>query len=189
MIDSIRNETTPVRIILPDFGSPIWKDTSGKELFCILFQLKILVNRYPACCTLQLPAYLYNDQTYVSVNPDIQRLEHLADAVLELESFSGTKRILHPAYTQSTPSQPPYHGLLHVIKLFAIKTLLPPSRRQFSPSQLDSLAFRVRRKRLTIEPFHLPPEEEDPNNESMSHLSLNEPSGCGSGHQASKLDF
>jgi elongator complex protein 4 len=92
-------------------------------------------------------------------NPFIRAVEILSDAVVEVESFAGTPRKLNPAYTISTPLAPAYHGLIHPIKAYGRRMRVPSVFKTLEASQMRSLAFRCRRKRVTIETFHLPPED------------------------------
>ncbi|KAJ3088060.1 Elongator subunit elp4 [Quaeritorhiza haematococci] len=133
--------------------------TQIQILYRFLAKLRALVRNASACCFVTVPAHLYGDHYQVRSHHIIRRLEYLADAVVEIESFAGSPRQLHPAYTNPSPGTPPYHGLIHPIKLPSIRCLVPASYRSLSETQLRSLAFRVRRKRFAIETFHLPPED------------------------------
>ena len=121
-----------------------------------------------------VPAYLYHDFHDVQVHPTIRRLEHLADAVIEIESFAGSPKPVNPQYTSD------YHGLVHPHKLFKMNSLVHSSR--LNNIQLHSLGFKVRRKRFSIETFHLPPELGDEGKtESASMACSTKPNN--------KLDF
>jgi elongator complex protein 4 len=95
----------------------------------------------------------------MSSNASIKAVEILSDAAVEIESFAGTPRKLNPQYTISTPLAPAYHGLIHPIKAYARRSRVPSVYKTLEASQMRSLAFRCRRKRVTIETFHLPPED------------------------------
>ena len=88
-----------------------------------------------------------------------------------------------------------YHGLLHAHTLFPSDSGSPSTR--LSSVELNSLAFKVRRKRFQIEQFTLPPEEEEEVEEKKKrssgaamHSVSAGGSGCGgSTSNSSKLDF
>lgn len=67
----------------------------------------------------------------------VQRLEHLSDTAIALESFMGSPKETNPVFKD-------YHGLLHIKKLAAINTLAP-----HCPESFD-LAFKMRRKKFLI---------------------------------------
>ena len=52
--------------------------------------LKSLMRSSSAVCMITIPAYLYNDFEHVSHHPLIRKMEHVCDAVIEVESFAGT---------------------------------------------------------------------------------------------------
>lgn len=68
----------------------------------------------------------------------VERLEHLSDTVVRLESFAGSDKETNVIFKD-------YHGLLHVKKLSAFNTLVP-----HCPHSTD-LAFKLRRKKFLIE--------------------------------------
>ncbi|CAG8802435.1 14713_t:CDS:2, partial [Dentiscutata erythropus] len=54
-----------------------------------------------------------------------------------------------------------YHGLFHVHKLPSINSLIPPSIKLSilaGNGTENNLGFKLRRKKFSIETFHLPPE-------------------------------
>ncbi len=92
-------------------------------------------------CVITFPAYLHTSSF-------VKKVEHMCDAVVHLESFAGTPKEDHPAFKE-------YHGLFTIKKLFKLNTLT-----SFLPDTLN-MAFKLHRKRLIVEKFHLPPELED----------------------------
>ena len=88
----------------------------------------------------------------------IRRIEHLSDAVIEIESWAGSIKQVNAAYTTE------YHGLIHPLKLFGTQSYTTTTR--LSNIQLHSLGFKVRRKRFSVETFHLPPEDDEPTTSS-----------------------
>ncbi|KAJ3205064.1 Elongator subunit elp4 [Dinochytrium kinnereticum] len=147
-----------LRIAISAIGSPLWSADAGREsamkaLYRFIASLRALLKNIYAVCVITLPAHLYNDAVGVSSSYAIKRLYHACDGVLEIESFSGSSRYFPPAYTTD------YHGLLHVHRLPNPNSLT--SGTPLSVSDLHSLAFKVRRKRFTVETFQLPPEAEE----------------------------
>lgn len=78
----------------------------------------------------------------------VARLEHLSDAVIRLESFVGTPM-------ESDATFKAYNGLLHVIKLPQLNALASVD------INTTDLAFKIRRKKFTVEKFYLPPSISD----------------------------
>ncbi|KAJ3225543.1 Elongator subunit elp4 [Chytriomyces hyalinus] len=155
------NSLTPnlLRIVLEDVGGPSWgidagSETALKALFKFLTCLRALLRDSRAVCMLTISAYTFKGHHVgIATNPYMQMLQHACDLVLEVESFSGSKRTFSDHFTTE------YHGFLHVHKTPLIHTLSGTSR--LSASDIHSLAFKARRKRFLVEPFRLPPEKED----------------------------
>jgi elongator complex protein 4 len=154
-----------LRIVIQSIGTLDW---TTDVHYAFLWRLKLLLRKSHAVCiftipgmilTLTIEAYLYNDHHALSSNPFIRAVEILVDAVVEVESFAGTPRKLNPVYTISTPLNPAYHGLIHPVKAYGRRMRVPSVSKTLEASQMRSLAFRCRRKRVTIETFHLPPED------------------------------
>ncbi|KAJ3232526.1 Elongator subunit elp4 [Chytriomyces hyalinus] len=176
------NSLTPnlLRIVLEDVGSPSWgidagSETALKALFKFLTCLRVLLRDSRAVCMLTISAYTFKGHHVgISTNPYMQMLQHACDLVLEVESFSGSKRSFSDHFTTE------YHGFLHVHKTPLIHTLSGTSR--LSASDIHSLAFKARRKRFLVEPFRLPPEKEDvPPSSSGANASTG---ASGSGKEA-----
>ncbi|KAH9251311.1 hypothetical protein BSLG_000789 [Batrachochytrium salamandrivorans] len=151
---------TLLRIGIRSFASPEWTVTSDSRTppriqdACIfLHALKATLRNTLAVCIVTVPAHLYDDFYGIRAEPLVRRLEHIADAVVEIESFSGSPRPVNALYASE------YHGLIHSHRTFCINSHKEISR--FSPVELHSLAFKVRRKRFSIETFTLPPEDAD----------------------------
>lgn len=156
-----------------------------------------------------IPAYLYGSF--------IRRIEHLGDAVIELESFAGknpTTSFLSLFWfirlelklikvndhgkgssgTVNSVYSSEYHGLFHVHKLPTINSLIPSSIKLsiLAGSGVgNNLGFKLRRKKFSIETFHLPPEggiserrtdsKEKKSDEKRNILKSSEKIGCGTG--------
>jgi elongator complex protein 4 len=80
----------PIRIAISSFASPNWTGWKETELVRFLLNLRQVVRRHSAVAVVTVPAYLYGDAPGLGVNKLVRRWEHLADAVLEVESFEGT---------------------------------------------------------------------------------------------------
>ncbi|XP_022105745.1 elongator complex protein 4-like [Acanthaster planci] len=166
-----------LRIAIHSLASPLWGEeqvvSQGVELCQFLHALRALLRNSLAVCVITMPTHLFAD---VAV---IRRVERLCDTAVRLESFAGSDKEKNPVYKE-------YHGLFHIKQLPRLNSLSG-----HMPDTTD-LAFKLKRKKLTIEKLHLPPElsetvsrpQEDP------VLSAIAPSlGCGSTGGRSKLDF
>ena len=80
-----------LRLAIDGIGSLEWGDFDQKQhkLFLFIKALKAAVRRLSCVVYITLPAYIYGDFFGINSNPAIRRLEHLVDAVVELESFAG----------------------------------------------------------------------------------------------------
>lgn len=165
-------------IAIHSFCSPAWDSVSQTQIAVFLHKLRLLVRTRNAICVITIPAHLYKDFYGVHIHPYIRRIEHQCDAVIEVESFTGSARSFDPLITSD------YHGLIHPVKLFTINSLVESSK--LSNVDLHAMGFKVRRKRFGIETFQLPPENEDSNAKQSTDLPKN---SCSSGSSLSYLDF
>jgi elongator complex protein 4 len=80
-----------IRIAVDSIGSYNWGDfdKDQKKLYIFVKALKALVRNLPCVVFITIPAYLHDDPSGSAPAPAIRRLEHLVDAVVELESFAG----------------------------------------------------------------------------------------------------
>ncbi|XP_078335032.1 elongator complex protein 4-like isoform X1 [Crassostrea virginica] len=170
-----------LRIAVHSLGSPQWDECGGLDhshedtdfsLPRFLLALRVLMRSAFAVCLITIPTHLFQIPGYVG------RLRKMCDTVLLMESFAGSDKEKNPAFKE-------YHGLFHIVQLPRLNSLL-----SHMPDTLD-FAFKLRRKKFTIEKLHLPPElsdtasrnQEDPVPHHKPH-----PAGC-SGGAPSKLDF
>ncbi|CAG8628228.1 5579_t:CDS:2, partial [Rhizophagus irregularis] len=99
-----------------------------------------------------------NDEIIENFNPYNTLLNTIRKVIEEnhfkVESFAGS-----PANTNAIYSAT-YHGLFHVHKLPTLNSLVPSSAKLsvLSGGGGNNLGFKLRRKKFTIETFHLPPE-------------------------------
>ncbi|KAF7728843.1 Elongator subunit elp4 [Apophysomyces ossiformis] len=137
-----------LRIGIHSLASPSWRCKSAYDVYKFFHALRGLLRFSFGAALVTIPAYLYDNPSF------IRRIEHMVDGVIGIESFAGSPVHNDAPYTQN------YHGFFHVDKLPVLNSLLPPSTKLsvLSGGGSNDLAFKLRRKRFTIETFHLPPE-------------------------------
>lgn len=142
------DECSILRIGFHSLGSPLWDESLFSSssfrpsLFRFMYSLRSIVRRAYAVAMVTIPMYLFQDCAFVS------RLEPLCDAMVRFESFAGTS-------LENDPTFKNYDGLFHVVKS------QNPNCLTASDYDFHDLAFKVRRKRFTIEKFCLPPVHSD----------------------------
>lgn len=149
-------KTNVMRLGLHSLGSPLWgcefglleKDHQWQNLTSFFYLLRALVRTSYSVCMVTVPSHLFADPALIC------RLQSMADFVVRLESFQGSEKETNPIFKD-------YHGLFHIVKLAAINSLVSP--------QLDSndWVFKLKRRKLTIERLHLPPELSETVNRSQ----------------------
>ncbi|CAH1757638.1 13305_t:CDS:2 [Entrophospora sp. SA101] len=127
-LQKIIKENNPrniLRIGIHSIASPFWKARNSNDVFRFLHALRGLIRNTYSSAIITIPAYLYEP-----INASfIRKIEHICDAVVEIESFAG---------------------------------------------------FKLRRKRFSIEVFHLPPEGEIKETKSNNdNLGINEQKNFG----------
>ncbi|XP_077262512.1 elongator complex protein 4 [Temnothorax americanus] len=167
-------ETKILRIAIHSLGSRLWlSDTekdSNRDLLKFVYCFRALLRQSYAVGVLTIPVNNFDNTDNV-----IERLEHLSDIAIGLESFAGSAKEINPLFKD-------YHGLLHIKKLCALNGLSHGS------SQYRDLVFKLRRKKFLIEVLHLPPEFEDTTQREQDE-SVTPSVGCTSGSHKSALDF
>ncbi|KAH9499954.1 Elongator subunit elp4 [Bulinus truncatus] len=170
-----------LRIGIQSIGSPLWGEMGGLKpdgtndpsLSLFLIALRGVLRSAFAVAMITLPAHLFHDEQIV------RHLTKLCDTVVKLDSFAGSDREKNPAFKE-------YHGLLHVRQLPRLNSFIP------AQSETTDLAFKLKRKKFTVEKLHLPPElsETVSRSQSSSDSSLFVKSGslCGTS-TSSKLEF
>ncbi|KAI8967383.1 Elongator complex protein 4 [Mycotypha africana] len=138
-----------LRIGIHSLASPCWKSKSPYDLFKFCHALRGLLRFSFGTAMITVPAYLYDEAPNV-----MKRIEHMVDAVIEIESFAADPVHSDAIYVQN------YHGFFHVHKVPVLNSLLPPGTKLsvLSGGGSNDLGFKLRRKRFTIETFHLPPD-------------------------------
>ncbi|KAJ3257902.1 Elongator subunit elp4 [Boothiomyces macroporosus] len=143
-----------LRVGINSIGSINWDDgDSISEMYKFFYNLRRLVRGTNIVVFLTLPEYFYQSENGKNYSSIIKRVEFAVDAAIEVESFAGSTKFFDANYTSD------YHGLIHPVHIFRINSLIESTR--LSNVQLHSLGFKVRRKRFSIEPFVLPPEDSD----------------------------
>ncbi|XP_037076527.1 elongator complex protein 4-like [Pollicipes pollicipes] len=133
--------------------------------------LRLLLRSTAAVAMVTVPTHLWTDEASVS------RLRQAADISLGLESFQGTPAAASPAYSD-------YHGLLRLHRLSARNVLAA----RYHPRSAD-LAFKVRRKKFSVETLHLPPELSETASRAQEEGPGRPGAGCQSGRPGGPLDF
>ncbi|KAI0235018.1 Elongator complex protein 4, partial [Lamellibrachia satsuma] len=178
--DAQPQHRTILRIGIHSLGSPQWGEEGGvieggsfdPSLCQFLYALRATLRCSYATAVITMATHLFQDAAF------IKRMEHMCDTVVRLDSFIGSDKEKNPAFKE-------YHGLFHVVKL--------PRLNALTCHELDTydLAFKLRRKKFTIEKLHLPPELADTAGRSQEDgTDTGKPSsGCFKTGNTSKLDF
>ncbi|CAG8501014.1 8521_t:CDS:2, partial [Ambispora leptoticha] len=149
-----------LRIAIQSVASPMWPiAASSQEVYRFFHALRGLLRSTNNVAVMTIPAHLYIHSAggvspSISSIPFMKRIAHVCDAVVGIESFAGSPQTSNSIYTSQ------YNGLFHVHKLPTINSLLAPATKLsiLSGGGGDQLGFKLRRKRFSIEKFHLPPE-------------------------------
>ncbi|KAL6256925.1 hypothetical protein P5V15_011860 [Pogonomyrmex californicus] len=173
-ISETPDEKKILRIAIHSVGSRLWlADTetgSNRDLLKFLYCFRSLLRNSFAVGVITVPVINFENAGTI-----IERIEHLSDIAIRLESFAGSPKEINPLFKE-------YHGLLHIKKLCALNGL------SHGGVQYRDLAFKLRRKKFLIEVLHLPPEFEDTTQREQDEI---EPStiGCASGSHIKTFDF
>ncbi|XP_066600500.1 elongator complex protein 4 [Prorops nasuta] len=136
-----------LRITIHSLGSRLWvsdeDENTYQDLLKFLYCFKVILRKAYAIGVVSIPIDNFEEHDTI-----VERIEHISDAALRLESFADSAKGLNPLFQN-------YHGLLHIKKL--------PSINMFSSTAPESsdLAFKLRRKVFVIETLHLPPAFDD----------------------------
>lgn len=167
-------KTKILRIAIHSLGSRLWLgDTekgSNRDLLKFLYCFRALLRNSYAVGVVTIPVNNFDNTDCV-----IERIQHLSDIAVGLESFAGSAKELNPLFKD-------YHGLLHIKKLCALNGL------SHGITQYKDLAFKLRRKKFLIEVLHLPPEFDDTSQREQDE-TVTSGIGCASGSHKSALDF
>lgn len=154
------------RLAVHSLGSPLWNCLPSQVVFsCQL--LRAMLRRTSSVAMVTVPTHLWSEDPAA-----VWRLRRAADICIGLESFQGAAA-RNPAFSE-------YHGLLHLHRLSAQNLLAARY-----PRSAD-LAFKVRRKKFSVETLHLPPELGETPSRTQQH---GERGGCGSARPGGVLDF
>ncbi|KAJ2784472.1 Elongator subunit elp4 [Coemansia javaensis] len=155
-----------LRISIQSLGSGFWRGSDSLSILRFLHRLRGILRYSYAVCMVSFPAHLYEDAG--ARLPIVRRVEHLCDAVIELESFEGARttpsaivaRQARNAAAAAAAAVQDYHGFVHIHKLPRLNSLTPSTGRlsllHTGGGSANNLAFRLRRKRFSIETYHLP---------------------------------
>ncbi|KAJ2492387.1 Elongator subunit elp4 [Coemansia sp. RSA 2050] len=188
----LSTERNILRIELRSLGSGFWRGSDPNAILMFLHGLRGLLRYSYAACVISFPAYLY-EEAGVRL-PIVRRIEHLCDAVIELESFEGSNAtpssiVARQIKGEAASTSQEYHGFLHIHKLPRLNSLTASMGRlsllHTGGGSANNLAFRLRRKKFSIETYHLPieggvTERRVPAKEESSTSRLPSGAGCGS---------
>lgn len=163
-----------IRIAIQSFSSPLWgssKEDREHETLLFLRSLKGLLRQALASCMITIPSHLFSEEFMLKVR-------YIADSVVGFSAFTDFENEKNPVFAE-------FDGLFSVKKLHRINTLISMMSSQ------PTYTFEFKRKKLSIEKFHLPPEisrsttstDEEKKAKSASLLCQPGPSG------SSDLDF
>ncbi|XP_012255806.2 elongator complex protein 4 [Athalia rosae] len=163
-----------LRIAIHALGSRLWlndkEESTSRDILKFFYCLKSLLRNAYAVAMVTVPTHHFNNADAL-----VERIEHLSDTAVRLESFAGSAKGTNPVFSD-------YHGLLHIRKLAALNSLAP-----HFPESMD-LAFKLRRKKLMIEVLHLPPELPGTEQREQDEV-LPLAGGCGGKSGKNQLDF
>lgn len=136
---------TVLRIGIHSLGSPMWLPhrkslhsiETTRDLDMFIFCLRALVRSAYAVAVVTVPTHLYHEVS-------LDRCIHSSDIAIRLQAFSGTE-------LENNRSLSDYHGFFYLTKLAAINSLASKH-----PGAIE-YAFKLRRKKFSIEVLHLPP--------------------------------
>ncbi|RKP39110.1 Elongator complex protein 4 [Dimargaris cristalligena] len=184
-------ERNILRIGIHDLASPYWQAQSDESCARFLHALRGLLRFSFGVCMITLPAHLY--QTESERPGAVRRWEQLCDAVVELESFNGSRN------TKATAGGLDCNGFFYIHKQPQLNSLVPSSSKlvTVSGNQLsaNNLAFKQKRHKFYIETFYLPPEggvserRVEPRSSSSSSAAGKTSKTASSGRACSSLDF
>nr|CAI5821460.1 unnamed protein product [Callosobruchus analis]CAI5830559.1 unnamed protein product [Callosobruchus analis] len=167
-----------LRIGIHSLGSPMWLPhrkslhsiDSTRDLDKFIFCLRALVRSAYAVAMITVPTHLYHEIS-------LDRCIHSSDIAIRLQAFSGTE-------LENNQSLSEYHGFFYLTKLAAMNSLVSKH-----PGPVE-YAFKLRRKRFSIEVLHLPPDIQDDSRETEKRQGNKgvRSIGC-SGANSHSLDF
>ncbi|XP_037677557.1 elongator complex protein 4 isoform X1 [Choloepus didactylus] len=139
-----------LRIGIQNLGSPLWGDDicctekydNSHSLTKFLYILRGLLRTSLSVCIITIPSHLIQNKAIIA------RVTNLSDTVVGLESFIGSEKETNPLYED-------YHGLIHIRQIPRLNNLI------CDVSDVNDLAFKLKRKLFTIERLHLPPDLSD----------------------------
>ncbi|XP_070813621.1 elongator complex protein 4 isoform X2 [Pituophis catenifer annectens] len=145
-----KKQRNVLRIGIQSLGSVLWGDdicsTENPEnlhsLTRFMYALRGLLRTSLSVCIITVPTHLIQNKAIM------ERITHLSDTVIGLESFIGSERETYPFYKD-------YHGLVHIHQIPRLNSLI------CDVSNTKDLAFKLKRKLFVIERLHLPPDLSD----------------------------
>ncbi|PVZ98619.1 hypothetical protein BB558_005379 [Smittium angustum] len=137
------------------------------EILEFIHSLKGLLRYSYSACMISFPVNFFVDGLTGKRHSLVHRIENLCDAVVELESFEGSSQDpsktlkIQKSVTNSSSNE--YHGLFHTHKLLCLNSLVSSAGKlsllaSTGGGSSNNLAFKLRRKKFSIETYHLPVE-------------------------------
>ncbi|XP_065647576.1 elongator complex protein 4 isoform X2 [Hydra vulgaris] len=188
LLESIKNELerlktsnsmcnpSVLRICINSLGSPLWGSFSTASGACkssltwFLLALRSILRNSLATCMITIPTHLCEELWFVN------RIRRCCDTVIQLVSFNDAVKDQNLMYKD-------YNGLLHVKKLAHLNCI---SGYDINTSDL---AFKLKRKRFSIEKLHLPPNISETANRSETKPNIKTSICSSTTHANNPLDF
>uniref|UniRef100_T1JA61 Elongator complex protein 4 n=1 Tax=Strigamia maritima TaxID=126957 RepID=T1JA61_STRMM len=135
-----------MRIAISGMASPQWSAQNNQlSLIQFIYKLRYLLRSSLAVCLITVPTISWEDSSFIS------RMRHVCDTVIRLESFAASDKETNPLYKD-------FHGLIKIEKLPRLNSLVCRSH-----EDIRDLAFKLRKKKFSVEKLHLPPlDSEEP---------------------------
>ncbi|PJF18474.1 Elp4 protein [Paramicrosporidium saccamoebae] len=164
LLHAAKKENTVLKVVLRSFASPLYLPGECARL---LYQLRQLAALHPSnvIIFLTIPAY-----TFSSNSTELADIESQCDLVIDIQSFVGTPQERIRALNE-------YNGFLRIVKPLRV-----PGSLALAIPETNDLAFKVKKRQLYFEAFHLPPDSDVSTPQTVSTT------GCNS-METNKLDF
>ena len=145
-----------LRVVLPNIDSPLWRFHSTAEICQFLFRLRSHVRSTSTIVCLSISHDLHE-------RSDLHSIRRLTDACLAIEVLGDDVR----SHLYSD-----FQAIVRIERAFTINSLRPP------PMTDNEFGLKIKRRRITIERLHLPPELHDSAQRETSNVKKD--SGAGS---------
>ncbi|OMJ19848.1 Elongator complex protein 4 [Smittium culicis] len=152
------------RISIHSLGSSFFQNSSQQDILQFFSALKGLLRYSYSTCMITIPATFPANTSSSTKSSILKRIQSHCDCVIELDSFEGSysnPTKLLSSQNNTSNIQNDYHGLFHIHKLPTLNTLVPAASKlsilaKSGGGSSNNLAFKLRRKKFSIETYHLP---------------------------------